>query len=161
MPPTLRLVLAVLLLLAGSVLAVLALLGATGRLPRNRVAGVRTAASLRTADAFLLANRVASGPLGAAAVIGVAGGAALAATGRDGATSWVLAVLAALGLVVMAGIGGALGARAAELSVAAQRPAPTCGGACAGCDLVAGCRDATGTAPQARSAGPPSAGEGA
>lgn len=145
MPPTLRLVLAALLLLAGAALAVLALLGATGRLPRNRFAGVRTPASLRTADAFALANRVAAGPLGAAAVIALAGGAALAATDRPGATPWVLGVLAVAGTVVMAGLGGSLGARAADVVIAEQQVAPTCGGVCAGCDLVAGCRDATGT----------------
>lgn len=143
MPPTLRLVLAALLLLAGSALAVLALLGATGRLPRNRFAGVRTPASLRTADAFALANRVAAGPLAAAGLIALAGGGALLVTGRGGATPWVLAVLAAVGSVVMAGFGGSMGARAAEVTIAEQVPAPTCGGVCAGCDLVAGCRDAS------------------
>ncbi|MFP5019165.1 SdpI family protein [Pseudonocardia phyllosphaerae] len=150
MPPTLRLVLAVLLVLAGAVLVVLALLGATGRLPRNRYAGVRTTASLRTQDAWIVANRIAAAPMGAAAAAGLAGGAALFLA-RDGLTAWVLAVLSAVGTVVLAGIGGALGARAAELTVAAdvveQQPAPVCGGVCSGCDLVAGCRDATGTTP--------------
>lgn len=146
-PPTLRLVLAVLLLLTGAALAVLALLGATGRLPRNRYAGVRTRASLRTADAFALANRVAAGPLGAAAVVALVGGAALTAAGRSGALPWVLGVFTLVGTVVLAGLGGLLGARAAQVAVTEQQAAPTCGGVCAGCDLVAGCREATGTAP--------------
>ncbi|ANY06775.1 hypothetical protein AFB00_11285 [Pseudonocardia sp. HH130630-07] len=143
-----RLIVAALLLLAGVVLVVLAALGATGRLPRNRFVGVRTPASLRTADAFLLANRIAAGPLGAAGVIGLAGGAALLFA-PEGATSWVLGGISAVGLVVLAGIGGALGGRVAEAAVAAQAPAPVCGGVCGGCDLVAGCRDAieSGSAP--------------
>lgn len=153
MPPTLRLVLAVLLLLAGPALAVLALLGATGTLPRNRFAGVRTPASLRTADAFALANRVAAGPLGAAGLIALVGGGALLATGRGGATPWVLAALAVAGTVVMAGFGGSMGARAAAVTIAEQQAAPTCGGVCAGCDLVAGCRDATGTQPGSATTG--------
>lgn len=149
MPTTLRLVLAALLLLAGAVLVVLAALGASGKLPRNRFAGVRTPASLRTADAFVLANRVAAGPLGAAGIVGLVGGSALLVTGRGGAMPWVLGGLALVGTVVLAGVGGSLGARAAEVTLAEQtaEPAPTCGGVCSGCDLVAGCRDATGTEP--------------
>lgn len=153
MPTTLRLVLAVLLLLAGAVLVVLAVLGASGKLPRNRFAGVRTPASLRTADAFALANRVAAGPLGAAGLVGLVGGTALALGGRGGATPWVLAGIALVGTLVMAALGGALGARAAEVTIAEQTtaPAPSCGGVCSGCDLVAGCRDATGTEPDSAS----------
>ncbi|MEQ3554985.1 SdpI family protein [Pseudonocardia nematodicida] len=142
MPPTLRLVLAVLLVAVGAVLVLLAVLGATGKLPRNRYVGVRTPDSLRTADAFILANRVAAAPVGAAGAIGLVGGVALLFTERGGATPWVLAVIAVAGLVVLAGLGGSLGARAAAVAIAAQQPAPTCGGACSGCDLVAGCRDA-------------------
>ncbi|MEJ8281425.1 SdpI family protein [Pseudonocardia spirodelae] len=152
MPTTLRLILAALLLLAGVVLVVLAVLGATGRLPRNRFVGVRTAESLRTADAFALANRVAAPPLGAAGIVALAGGGVLVALDRGGAAPWVLGVIALVGTVVLAGLGGALGARAATAVIAAQTPAPTCGGVCSGCDLVAGCRDATGTEPGSDSA---------
>jgi hypothetical protein len=145
-PPTVRLIVAALLLLAGAVLVVLAALGASGRLPRNRFAGVRTPSSLRTADAFVLANRVAAGPMGAAGVVGLAGGAALLFA-PGGGTAWVLGGIAVVGLVVLAGIGGALGARAADAAIAAQAPSAGCGGVCSGCDLIAGCRDATGTTP--------------
>lgn len=149
MPTTLRLVLAALLLLAGAALVVLAALGATGRLPRNRFVGVRTRGSLRTADAFALANRVAAAPLGAAGLIGFVGGTALVFTGRGGATPWVIGGLALAGAFVLAGLGGALGARAADVTIAEQTavPAPACGGVCSGCDLVAGCRDTTATEP--------------
>ncbi|MEV1293128.1 SdpI family protein [Pseudonocardia sp. NPDC049635] len=157
MPPTLRLVLAALLLLAGAALVVLAVLGATGRLPRNRFVGVRTPSSLRTADAFAFANRVAARPVGAAGLIGLVGGPALLLTERGGAAPWVLAVIAAAGMLVMAGLGGSFGARAAELAIARQAPPPSCAGACAGCDLVAGCG---GTADADRPAGERSSGSG-
>ncbi|MEU6699968.1 MULTISPECIES: SdpI family protein [Pseudonocardia] len=157
MPTTLRLVLAVLLLLAGAVLVVLAVLGASGRLPRNRFVGVRTPSSLRTADAFALANRVAARPLGAAGLIGLVGGTALLLTDRGGAAPWVLAVIALAGVVVMAGLGGSFGARAAEIAIAEQAPAPSCAGVCTGCDLVAGCG---GPAESDRRAGERSAGTG-
>ncbi|MBN9796212.1 hypothetical protein DMP15_02780 [Pseudonocardia sp. UM4_GMWB1] len=146
-PTTLRLLLAALLLLAGVVLVVLAVLGATGRLPRNRFAGVRTADSLRTADAFAIANRVAAPPVGAAGAIALVGGTVLLVLDRTGAAPWVLGAIALVGTVVLAGLGGAVGARAAAAAIAAQAAAPSCGGVCAGCDLVAGCRDATGTEP--------------
>ncbi|MYW71290.1 SdpI family protein, partial [Pseudonocardia sp. SID8383] len=94
MPTTLRLLLAALLLLAGVVLVVLAVLGATGRLPRNRFAGVRTADSLRTADAFAIANRVAAPPVGAAGAIALVGGTVLLVLDRTGAAPWVLGAIA-------------------------------------------------------------------
>nr|WP_255426886.1 SdpI family protein [Pseudonocardia sp. C8] len=121
-------------------------------MPRNRFVGVRTPDSLRTADAFVLANRVAAAPLGAAGLVGLAGGTALVFGDRGGALPWVLGVIALVGTVVLAGLGGSLGARAAQVTIAEQTPAPeaTCGGVCSGCDLIAGCRDSTGTAPGTR-----------
>ncbi len=134
MPLLPRLIVGCLLVLVGVALVTIAVLGARGRLPRNRWAGVRTAATLASDAAFALAQRVAAAPLGAAGAVAVVGGVVVVA----GAPLVVLAVTA-VAVLVLAGLGGMLGDRAA----ARVRPEPVpsaCGGVCAGCDLVAGCR---------------------
>ncbi|MGB8961382.1 MAG: SdpI family protein, partial [Pseudonocardiaceae bacterium] len=55
--------LGVLLLVAGGALITVGLLGWQRRLPRNRFAGIRTPATLRTDAAFSAANRVAAPPV--------------------------------------------------------------------------------------------------
>ncbi|RZT89221.1 SdpI/YhfL family protein, partial [Pseudonocardia sediminis] len=136
---TLRLVLGVLLVLIGAVLVAVAVLGGRARLPRNRFAGVRTRSSLHSGPAFVAANRVAAPLLGAAGAIGVVGGAVVL-SGPPAALAWVVTGVSAVAVLLLAGVGGALGDRAAAALVA-ELPAPeTCGGACTGCDLVAGCR---------------------
>lgn len=138
-PETARLIVAAVLMAAGAALIVVATLAARSRLPRNRFAGVRTAATLRSDEAFLLANRVAAAPLGAAGVVALAGGTAALVAG-PGATSWVLVALTGAGVLGLATVAGALGERAA-VALAAREPEPSgCSGTCAGCDLVAGCR---------------------
>jgi SdpI/YfhL protein family len=140
-PLPLRLVLGSLLVLAGVALLAIAVLGLRRRLPRNRWVGVRTAATLRSNAAFAVANQVAAAPLGAAGAVAAAGGVALLA-GADGTLAWALLAVSAAGATVLAGVGGVAGDRAAS----AVQPAPlepsACAGSCAGCDLVAGCRDA-------------------
>ncbi len=146
---TLRLVLAAVLVLTGLALVTVAALGARARLPRNRFAGVRTRASLHSGPAFVAANKVAAPLLGAAGAVALVGGAALAAAPRP-SPAWVLIVVSVVGTALLAGLGGVLGDRAAAALVAETPPAVTCGGACAGCDLVAGCRtrtDAAATSP--------------
>lgn len=135
-PLALRLVLGSLLVLAGVALLAVAVLGARSGLPRNRWAGVRTAATLRSDAAFTVANRVAAAPIAAAGVVAVAGGAATAA---GGAAATVVLAVAVLGVLVLAGTGGVLGDRAAASLAARDRAPAGCAGACAGCELVAGC----------------------
>lgn len=133
-----RLIIAVLLVLAGLVLLAVAVLGARGRLRRNRWIGVRTAETLRSDAAFALANRVAAAPVGAAGAVALAGGAVLLA-GPVGAVSAVVLAVSVVGTLVLGAFGGMAGQRAALTA-----PAPVaCGGVCAGCDLVAGCGPAT------------------
>jgi uncharacterized membrane protein len=68
--------------IAGVALLAVGLLGWRQRLPRNRFAGIRTPATLRSDAAFIAANRVAAPPILAAGVIyAAAGGLAL---GTDG-----------------------------------------------------------------------------
>lgn len=156
-PLPLRLVAGSLLVAAGLALLVVALLGARSRLRRNRFAGVRTAATLRSDAAFTLANRAAAMPIGAAGVVAAAGGSFLLASGPlasgplasgllagvlargPESVGWVVLTVTVVGSLVLTGLGGVVGDRvAADLTARAPEP-PACGGACGGCDLAAGC----------------------
>jgi hypothetical protein len=128
-----------LLVLAGIALLAVAALGARSRLPRNRWVGVRTANTLASEAAFTLANRVAAMPLAAAGLVAAAGGAVVLA-GGPAEMAWVVLAVAGVGTMVLTGLGGALGDRAAARFTDAVDAAPACTGTCAGCDLVAGCR---------------------
>ncbi|MGW5051232.1 SdpI family protein [Actinokineospora sp. NPDC004072] len=113
-------------LLAGAALLVVGVLGLTGRLPRNRFAGVRTAATLRDDDAFRLGNKVAGLPIAAAGAVGVLGAVA----------GWLMpnpilaCVLALVGLLALTAGGGLLGHRAAA---ALPEPEPELPAGCKGC----------------------------
>lgn len=132
-------------MLVGLLLLAVAVLGARGRLPRNRWVGVRTAETLRSDGAFLLANRVAAAPLGAAGAVAVAGGI-VTLTGPVGAVSVVVVAVAVVGTVVLGAFGGMVGQRAAATVPDPVVPA-ACAGVCTGCDLVAGCGDRRTEAP--------------
>ena len=119
---------AIVLLLAGAALLVVACLGASGRLKRNRFAGVRSPATTASAEAFTLGNRVAAPPmLGAALLLLLAGGSFLALTG---AAKPVVIVLCLLGAAVLVVVGGLQGNKAAS-GCATERCAD-----CTGCALM-------------------------
>ena len=142
MPVTVRLVVGSALVLVGLALVVVAALGARSVLRRNRWVGVRTAATLASETQFVAANRAAAVPVGAAGVIAVVGGAFLLVD--DGAVlNWVVLTISLLGVLGMTVVGGLVGDRAAALTPAPAPFAASCGGACAGCDLIEGCRDAS------------------
>jgi hypothetical protein len=133
------LVLGALLVLSGAALLTIAVLGVRRRLRRNRWAGVRTPASLRSDAAFAVANQVAAAPLGAAGMVALVGGGVLLG-GATGVLGWTLLAVSVVAVFVLAGVGGVAGDRAAA-AVPPPEPGPSlCGGACAGCDFVAGCR---------------------
>jgi uncharacterized membrane protein len=140
-PVTARLVVGCLLVLAGLALVVVAVLGARATLRRNRWVGVRTPATLASETQFVAGNRAAAVPVGAAGVVALVGGAVLLA-GAGAALDWVVLAVSLLGVVGLSVVGGLVGERAAALTPAPAPFTATCGGACAGCDLVAGCRDA-------------------
>jgi hypothetical protein len=142
------------LVLAGLALIAVAVLGARSQLRRNRWAGVRTPATLRSDAAFTVANRVAAAPVGAAGAVTAVGGAVLLA-GGGGALGWVVLAVSGVGALVLAGVGGVVGDRAAAAVAPPAAMAPSCAGACAGCDLVAGCRDAAPAATSPRIPGRP------
>lgn len=105
-------------------------LGFSGRLRRTGFAGVRTPASLRSDEAFAVANKVAGLPTMAAGVVAIAGGAAALAMPTMMA-SVIAAALGIVGLLVLVGAGGALGNRAAA-ALPDQEQQSGCGGCACG-----------------------------
>lgn len=138
MPLLLRIPLGSLLVLVGVALLVIAVLAHRRRLPRNRFAGVRTAATLRSDEAFARGNRAAAPLLAAAGTVGVVTGCAVLAGGPPPAV-WTVFALGFLGTVVLTGIGGVVGDRIAVATPGATTAG--CAGGCPGCDRAAGCRD--------------------
>lgn len=120
-------VLGALLVVAGAALLTVGLLGWQRRLPRNRFAGIRTPATLRSDPAFIAANRVAAPPVLAAGAICATAGA-LALGTRGGAALLVIVTVAGAGALVLLIIGGLLGHRAATAVPVPAR----CGECCCG-----------------------------
>ncbi|ALG14412.1 SdpI family protein [Kibdelosporangium phytohabitans] len=118
---------AIALAVGGLAVAVTGLLGFRERLPLNRYAGVRTTASMRDADTFRVANKVAGLPFVVAGLIGVLGGILLLVLQSGGL---VAVLVSAGGMLVIAGAGGLLGHKAA---LAVPEPEPELPAGCAGC----------------------------
>ena len=116
--------LGVVLLVAGAGLLIVGLLGWRRRLPRNRFAGVRTPATLRSEAAFVAANRIAAPPLLGAGAICAAGGAV--ALGTSGLALGLIVSMAGVSAFALVLAGGLLGHR-----VAAAVPARA--GGCGDC----------------------------
>ncbi len=76
---------AVILILVGLVLIVLAVASRQGRLPRNIVAGVRTPSTMRSDQAFKVANKVAAPLTAAGGAVLVLGGVLAAVLGKSSA----------------------------------------------------------------------------
>jgi SdpI/YfhL protein family len=121
---------------AGAGLLTVGLLGWRRRLPRNRFAGIRTPATLRSEAAFSAANRVAAPPVLAAGAVCAAGGALALGTGGPALT--VIVAVAGTGAVGLLLAGGLLGHR-----VAAAMPAPP--GSCGRCACRSGAAPQCGT----------------
>ncbi|OLL19841.1 MULTISPECIES: SdpI family protein [unclassified Rhodococcus (in: high G+C Gram-positive bacteria)] len=129
------LIVAIVLFVLALAVGGIAVAGLTGRLPRNRWAGVRTADALRDETTFALANKVAApSQLGAAGLLVLGGVGVLALDTVPGLIAVVGAVIAAF---FTAGVGGSIGARVA----AASAPAETagCGTSCGACSLRGAC----------------------
>lgn len=128
-----RIAVSALLMLAGVALVVVGSRGMRGTLPRNIYAGVRTSRTLKSDEAFRVANRVAGLPtLIAGALLALTGLLALASTENS---VWItVVVLGAIGTAVIAIAGGVLGHRAAAAvpnAPASSGCAGCCGGVCA------------------------------
>ncbi|MEY7972407.1 SdpI family protein [Saccharomonospora xinjiangensis] len=106
-------------------------LGWQEKLPRSRGAGVRTEATMRSDEAFRVANRVAGLPTMVAGAVGVlAGAATLAMPSTLGAV--LAATFGVVAVFVLVAGGGVLGHRAATLIPAPVEPAGCGGCACGG-----------------------------
>lgn len=127
-------VLPAVLLPAGVLLLLVGYLAIRGRLARNRFAGVRTAETMRSEQAFRLANRIAAPTLLAAGVIAVLTGA-LVPLLPGPAIALMIALVAVVVIGVLLVTGGRRGHQVAELLNARQPPAP---GGCGGCGCGAG-----------------------
>lgn len=113
-------------------------LGWRERLPLERGAGVRTRATVRSDEAFRVANKVASVPTMAAAVVGVL--AAVAGLAMPSALGTIIAaVVGIVGIFVLVAGGGLLGHRAASAVPPPSEPAGCGGCGCGpgGCSAVA------------------------
>ncbi|MXQ78684.1 hypothetical protein GSM98_21230 [Rhodococcus rhodochrous] len=129
------LIVAVLLFVLALVVGAVGVAALTGKLPRNRWAGVRTPDALRDDDAFALANKVAApSMLGSAVLLALGGVASLTLPTVAGIMAVVVTVVAAL---ITAGAGGSVAARVA----AATKPEETagCGTSCGACSLRGAC----------------------
>ncbi|WP_344423051.1 SdpI family protein [Amycolatopsis minnesotensis] len=126
-------VIALVVILAGLVAALGGFAGWREKLARDSAVGVRTAATLRSDEAFRLGNKVAGLPIMAGGAIAVVGGiAGLVMPATSGLLVGALVGLAGLVALVMAG--GVLGNKAAE-TVPAPALAPA---GCSGCACGAG-----------------------
>ncbi|WP_371053434.1 SdpI family protein [Rhodococcus gordoniae] len=129
------LIVAVLLFVLALVVGAVGVAALTGKLPRNRWAGVRTPESLRDDAAFALANKVAApSMLGSAVLLAVGAVASLTLPTVAGIIAVVVTAVAAL---ITAGAGGSVAARVA----AATKPEETagCGTSCGACSLRGAC----------------------
>ncbi len=117
------------------VVGAVAVMSLTGKLPRNRWAGVRTAESMRDDAAFTTANKVAAPTSAAAALLLLIGGAA--GLMLSGAFAIIAAAACVVAAFVTAAVGGSIGARtAAALPV---EEADGCGHSCISCSLKDAC----------------------
>nr|WP_232328010.1 SdpI family protein [Kibdelosporangium sp. MJ126-NF4]CEL15987.1 hypothetical protein [Kibdelosporangium sp. MJ126-NF4]CTQ93911.1 hypothetical protein [Kibdelosporangium sp. MJ126-NF4] len=121
------LIVGIVLVVIGLAVSVTGILGLRERLPLNRYAGVRTSASMRDADTFRVANKVAGLPWVVAGVVGVLGGALWMVLETGGL---VAVVLSTGGMLVIASAGGVIGHKAA---LAVPEPEPELPAGCAGC----------------------------
>ncbi|WP_241548422.1 SdpI family protein [Gordonia alkanivorans] len=102
---------AVLLFALAGLWATVGVRGLRGSLPRNRRLGVRTDETMRSDEAFRVANRVAApGTLGASLILVLGAVATLAV---DGGWSILFGVVALVAALVIIGLVSAIGVRAA------------------------------------------------
>ena len=101
---------AVLVIVLGLVLIVVAVASWQGRLPRNILAGVRTPSTMRSDQAFKVANKVAAPLTTAGGVVLVLGGVLAAVLGKSSAGPVLIAC--ALACAVLCVVGAIKGVRA-------------------------------------------------
>ncbi|AZZ80487.1 hypothetical protein C5O27_04810 [Gordonia alkanivorans] len=117
---------AVLLFALAGLWATVGVRGLRGSLPRNRRFGVRTDETMRSDEAFRVANRVAApGTLGAGVILVLGAVATLAV---DGGWSILFGVVALVAALVIIGLVSAIGVRAAATVPAEDAGCSCCSG---------------------------------
>ncbi|MBT0567773.1 SdpI family protein [Williamsia sp. CHRR-6] len=121
------------------VFAVVGVLGITRRLPRNRVVGIRTAATLRSDATFAAAHATAGPGLVAGSVVLTLG--AMLGLGLSGAAATGFAAIGLLAGLVLLGSASSFGLRAAAAVPDWDDDAPSCGtaGGCGSCSFADAC----------------------
>jgi nitrate reductase NapE component len=120
---------AVVLMAVGLLLALVGALGWRGRLRRNRFAGVRTAVTMSSEDAFRVGNRVAGPVVLAAGAVSLLGGVA-ALVVPSAVAGWTVLAVTTVGAFGLTVAGGVLGSAAAPGSAPVQPARPV---GCASC----------------------------
>jgi hypothetical protein len=118
------------LVLAGLALLLLGWLGLRGQLPLNRYVGIRTAATLRSEDAFEIGNRAAAPAILAAGAIGSLSGLALPFL-PSFSSVMLVATIGLIGGFALMTAGGVIGNRVAEAMP--ERSSGGCTGCAGGC----------------------------
>lgn len=122
----LSVVVAVLLFALAGLWATVGVRGLRGSLPRNRRLGVRTDETMRSDEAFRVANRVAApGTIGASVILVLGAVATLAV---DGGWSILFGVIALVAALVIIGLVSAIGVRAAATVPAEDAGCSCCSG---------------------------------
>lgn len=117
---------AVLLFALAGLWATVGVRGLRGSLPRNRRFGVRTDETMRSDEAFRVANRVAApGTIGASVILVLGAVATLAV---DGGWSILFGVVALVAALVIIGLVSAIGVRAAATVPAEDAGCSCCSG---------------------------------
>ena len=102
----------IVVVVAGVLVAVSGALGWAGKLPRNRLAGVRTSSTMRSERAFVVGNRAAGPAVTLGGLVAVAAGVAGLFLPVSDAAGVVL--VGVLGMAVLAVGGAIVGSRAAS-----------------------------------------------
>lgn len=117
---------AVLLFVLAGLWAVVGIRGLRGTLPRNRWIGVRSTETMRSDEAFRIANRIAGpGTLGASVILTLGAIATLAVPGGWALAFGLVALVAAL---VVVGLVSGIGVRAAAAVPADDEGCSCCSG---------------------------------
>ncbi|WP_460775814.1 SdpI family protein [Microbacterium sp. GXF7504] len=115
-----RLILFVALGGAGVLMLWLARAGASGRLKRNQLAGIRTRRTLASDEAWHAAHVRAERPTRAAGIVAIAAGVVILPVPAPAPAIAVIAVTAAIIMIACAGYGAVVGGRAADAATAAD-----------------------------------------
>lgn len=101
------------LLIVGAVMLATCWWGSQGRLPRNRIIGIRIPATMRSDAAWDAGHRAAAGPTGIGGGIAVLAALGVVAAGLD-LIGWVIAAIGLVAVLASAAVATVAASRAAK-----------------------------------------------